>query len=111
MCLGADIENDRRAGTEPGRRNPREDARLTALFLWTLQGTNGESATNGSADGESEEEEMEEDDEEAVSRKKSKGFTLVFDVFAASLSHWESTCPGGKAESSGLEKESLGSFP
>jgi hypothetical protein len=73
-----------------------EDARLTALFLWTLQGTNGESATNGSADGGSEEQDTEEDDEEAVSRKKSKGFSLIFDVvrrlaqpLGINLSKWE----------------------
>lgn len=73
-----------------------EDARLTALFLWTLQGTNGESAGNGSGRGESEEEEMEEDDEEAVSRKKSKGYSLIFDVvrrlaqpLGINLSRWE----------------------
>jgi hypothetical protein len=73
-----------------------EDARLTALFLWTLQGTNGEPATNGVDDGGSEEEEVEEDDEEAVSRKKSKGFSLIFDVvrrlaqpLGINLSKWE----------------------
>jgi len=49
-----------------------EDARLTALFLWTLQSTNGE-ADNGDAD-------TEEETEEAVPRGKAKGFSLVFDV-------------------------------
>ena len=59
-----------------------EDARLTALFLWTLQSTNSEAAEGGSDDGEDEEpaDDEEEDDEEGVSRGKAKGFTLVFDV-------------------------------
>ena len=53
-----------------------EDARLTALFLWTLQSTAGETA-----DAVSEEEEpIDEDDEEGSSRGTAKGFTLVFDV-------------------------------
>jgi len=59
-----------------------EDARLTALFLWTLQSTNAESAngrTGESANEESEKHEDEgEDDDE--SRAKAKGFSLVFDV-------------------------------
>ena len=57
-----------------------EDARLTALFLWTIQGT----ATNGEAtDGdEADDEEGEADDEEdqAESATTSKGFSLIFDV-------------------------------
>lgn len=54
-----------------------EDARLTALFLWTLQSTdqNGES----SADGEASEQDEDSEDDEAP-RGKSKGFTLIFDV-------------------------------
>ena len=47
-----------------------EDARLTALFLWTLQSTEVEE--NGKKKGE--------DDEEAVSRVASRGFSLPFDV-------------------------------
>ncbi len=53
-----------------------EDARLTALFLWTLQSTgDGVSPANGAGD---EEEETDEDDE-APSRRAS-GFSLPFDV-------------------------------
>jgi len=47
-----------------------EDARLTALFLWTLQSTSGE-ADNGEA---------EEEVEDESGRRKPKGFSLVFDV-------------------------------
>ena len=47
-----------------------EDARLTALFLWTLQSTEVED--NGKKKGE--------DDEEAVARVASRGFSLPFDV-------------------------------
>jgi adenine-specific DNA methylase len=53
-----------------------EDARLTALFLWTLQGTNGEGERGKVAD----EEEDLDDEEEGGARTKPKGFTLIFDV-------------------------------
>jgi len=63
-----------------------EDARLTALFLWTLQ------ATNGNGEGKSEKEkgkteelegEAEDDvdeEEEETPKGKTKGYSLVFDV-------------------------------
>lgn len=50
-----------------------EDARLTALFLWTLQSTNGETS-NGDTEDENEE------DEDVAPRGKPKGYSLVFDV-------------------------------
>ncbi len=59
-----------------------EDARLTALFLWTLQSTDG----NGNAEGAEEAGEgtesadQDEEEDEAAGRGKAKGFTLVFDV-------------------------------
>ncbi len=57
-----------------------EDARLTALFLWTLQATatNGESAGRGEDDVEPEDDA--EDDESSKPRKGRKGLTLVYDV-------------------------------
>nr|MBC8360095.1 DUF1156 domain-containing protein [Candidatus Desulfatibia profunda] len=60
-----------------------EDARLTALFLWTLQATNGEK--NHRKDAENAEEkdvENEEDDLNSASSvpQRLKGFSLVFDV-------------------------------
>jgi len=61
-----------------------EDARLTALFLWTLQSTNGEksngdlSAVPGTAQAGTEAEN--EEDEDAAPRGKPKGYSLVFDV-------------------------------
>jgi hypothetical protein len=56
-----------------------EDARLTALFLWTLQSTNGETAED--SDDEDDDAATEEEDEDGgSSRGKAKGFTLVFDV-------------------------------
>lgn len=55
-----------------------EDARLTALFLWTLQSTNGGSAEDAGEGGE--DEEAADDEDEGTSRGKAKGFTLVFDV-------------------------------
>lgn len=57
-----------------------EDARLTALFLWTLQSTAQESAV-ATSDGEDDaaEEGYEEDEEQSAS-KKPKGYTLVFDI-------------------------------
>ena len=49
-----------------------EDARLTALFLWTLQST--DTAENGQQTAK------DEDDEEAVATVAAKGFNLPFDV-------------------------------
>jgi hypothetical protein len=65
-----------------------EDARLTALFLWTLQSTNGEEAHRGDAEGaENGEEDIGEgeetgDEETSASSasRRCKGFSLVFDV-------------------------------
>jgi adenine-specific DNA methylase len=57
-----------------------EDARLTALFLWTLQSTNGENAEATGDEGEDGESADDEEDEEGSSGRKAKGFTLVFDV-------------------------------
>jgi len=63
-----------------------EDARLTALFLWTLQSTNGngEEVKSKKVKGKSEEEEtseeIAEEDDEAPKGKSTKGFSLVFDV-------------------------------
>jgi len=45
-----------------------EDARLTALFLWTLQTTGGETIADRG------------DDDEGACPRSPKGFTLVFDV-------------------------------
>lgn len=58
-----------------------EDARLTALFLWTLQATDGESPHSAPLpDGEGEEEGADDEDDEGAPRRNPKGFTLVFDV-------------------------------
>jgi len=53
-----------------------EDARLTALFLWTMQDTNGTPTGAGDADDA---ETGEGDEEQPVAAKK-KGFSLIFDV-------------------------------
>ncbi len=55
-----------------------EDARLTALFLWTLQSSNGETTAAGEEDEEAEEEGGDEEDE--APKAKKRGFSLVFDV-------------------------------
>jgi len=52
-----------------------EDARLTALFLWTLQSTAAEPLANG--EGETE---VDADEGEEKPKKKKPGFSLVFDV-------------------------------
>jgi hypothetical protein len=57
-----------------------EDARLTALFLWTLQATDGDTNALPTGDGGEEEYPEEDDDEADLSGRKPKGFTLVFDV-------------------------------
>jgi adenine-specific DNA methylase len=56
-----------------------EDARLTALFLWTLQSTNAETRSQKS-EARSEDEEEEEEEEEDSKGKAKKGLTLIFDV-------------------------------
>ena len=60
-----------------------EDARLTALFLWTLQTTNGNGPgphPDPLPEGEGEEEVGDEDEEEAAPKGKAKGYSLIFDV-------------------------------
>jgi len=56
-----------------------EDARLTALFLWTLQATDGEGADDAGGE-EADEDAADDDEDEGSSGSKAKGFTLVFDV-------------------------------
>lgn len=57
-----------------------EDARLTAVFLWTLQSTSGEGESK--VEGEDDEDRDVEDNEEDSGgmKKKAKGYTLIFDV-------------------------------
>ncbi|MGV8075577.1 MAG: DUF1156 domain-containing protein [Syntrophobacteraceae bacterium] len=57
-----------------------EDARLTALFLWTLQATNGQNGSSGESKELPEEDSGDEEDEEAAPKGKTKGYSLVFDV-------------------------------
>jgi adenine-specific DNA methylase len=57
-----------------------EDARLTALFLWTLQATDGAAGEDANGAEDDEDSADDEEDEESGSRGKAKGFTLVFDV-------------------------------
>jgi adenine-specific DNA methylase len=70
---------------EAGARNGaagalEEDARLTALFLWTLQSTNGQEAEGARREAREEDSEEDSDEEEDAPKKKKKGLTLVFDV-------------------------------
>lgn len=55
-----------------------EDARLTALFLWTLQSTNGQVEVK--AEVEEEDAGDDEEDDDTGNKKKAKGYTLIFDV-------------------------------
>lgn len=83
-------------GAEGGARNGaagalEEDARLTALFLWTLQSSN-----DAAAEDEGEEGDEEADDEDEQPKKKAGGYSLVFDVarrfaqpLGIHLSDWE----------------------
>ena len=60
-----------------------EDARLTALFLWTLQSSNGNDTHHRDTESTEVEEQEETDDEGSVSSVSpwcKKGFSLVFDV-------------------------------
>ncbi|MBN1661285.1 MAG: DUF1156 domain-containing protein [Anaerolineae bacterium] len=56
-----------------------EDARLTALFLWTLQSSSEDAPAPPASDGDDEEDEADEE-EEAGPRRKVKGYSLIFDV-------------------------------
>jgi hypothetical protein len=57
-----------------------EDARLTALFLWTLQSTNGNGARKEQESDEDIEEDEEDTGKDAGATKKKKGYSLIFDV-------------------------------
>ena len=57
-----------------------EDARLTALFLWTLQSTGSETTDDVNDDSDDEGPADGDDDEDGSTIGKAKGFTLVFDV-------------------------------
>jgi adenine-specific DNA methylase len=65
------------SGAEGAAGALEEDARLTALFLWTLQSTNGAQANEGAEESG---EESEEDEKEEASPRKKPGFSLIFDV-------------------------------
>jgi len=71
-------------GTEEARaRNAaagalEEDARLTALFLWTLQSSNQGNGTGAEAESEEDSEGL--DEEEETPRKVKRGYTLIYDV-------------------------------
>ncbi len=54
-----------------------EDARLTALFLWTPQSTNGEFAVSEEPEDH---DAPDDEDEEGAAPKAGKGYSLVFDV-------------------------------
>ena len=56
-----------------------EDARLTALFLWTLKSTAAEDATSDE-EGDSEDEENDDEDGSGGGKKPGKGFALTFDI-------------------------------
>ena len=53
-----------------------EDARLTALFLWTLQSTGADAVSEDGGDAA----EDEDDEADDTPRDKPKGYSLVFDV-------------------------------
>lgn len=60
-----------------------EDARLTALFLWTMQATEIEAKNGHGTNDETDDEDAEDEDEEASEKpsgKGKKGFSLIFDV-------------------------------
>jgi putative DNA methylase len=58
-----------------------EDARLTALFLWTLQSTNGKEGSNGESTGViGDDSDDDEDEKDSMPKGMAKGYSLVFDV-------------------------------
>jgi hypothetical protein len=74
-----------------------EDARLTALFLWTYQSSNGESENKKTRLKSLKDEDQDEDEyREDTPKVKAKGFSLIFDVvrrlaqpLGINLSRWE----------------------
>ena len=71
-----------------------EDARLTALFLWTMQSTSEDGSPDNEADPD--DDESDADDDEAP-RRKASGYSLPFDVarrfaqpLGVHLDEWES---------------------
>jgi hypothetical protein len=56
-----------------------EDARLTALFLWTMQAS-GDGKSNSPSDDKKDESDDSAGDKEEGKSKKKKGYTLTFDV-------------------------------
>jgi len=76
-----------------------EDARLTALFLWTLQTTTQEAEPVSSTDDDEEHSETDEEDEDDAPTSKKKGLSLPFDVarqfaqpLGIHLDAWEGRC-------------------
>ncbi len=78
-----------------------EDARLTALFLWTLQATTQDTEPVSTTDDEDVDAEPDDDDEDEApsSKKKKKGLSLPFDVarrfaqpLGIHLDAWEGRC-------------------
>ena len=78
-----------------------EDARLTALFLWTLQATTQDAEPVSTPDDENVDAEPDDDDEDEApsSKKKNKGLSLPFDVarrfaqpLGIHLDAWEGRC-------------------
>lgn len=57
-----------------------EDARLTALFLWTLQATTGDGSREADVQNVDAPGDDADEDVEHASAGKAKGFSLVFDV-------------------------------
>ena len=58
-----------------------EDARLTALFLWTLQSTNGKEGSKGESTGVIKDDSGDDEDEEdSMPKGMAKGYSLIFDV-------------------------------
>jgi putative DNA methylase len=63
-----------------------EDARLTALFLWTLQSTKMDGKSN--ADQKDVQTDNEYDEEEAPTSKKAKGYSLVLTLYVVLPTTW-----------------------
>lgn len=57
-----------------------EDARLTALFLWTIQSTSIAENGNGGEAADEDDGEPQDDEEEAGKARRKKGLTLIYDV-------------------------------
>jgi hypothetical protein len=79
-ALARVLRTDEAAAQNGGASVLEEDARLTALFLWTLQSTSDEIIDLPANENQEDALSDEDEDDENSSGRAARGYTLVFDV-------------------------------